>query len=192
MKPSSRRSALFSLLVLVALAAFFAATFRTVRVVGPSMEPQHPDGKRFLMTSDYWLVGPISKGDVVVIDDPEGPSGELVKRVYAMPGGEVPSSLSPIGMKQTVPKGQIYVLGDNRDESTDSRDFGTVPLSSVRGKCVHLWSWDMSIPFVIVFAGIALIAADWLLLRRLSKRYSQGDAEECAHDFGRICAELLE
>ncbi len=112
------------------------------------------------------------RGDVIVFIYPVDPSKDFIKRVIAVEGEtvkllnkklyindvEVPDSHavykedSPLGTDPqkrdnfgpvTVPKGQILVLGDNRDRSLDSRFWGFVPVNEVRGKAfIIYWSWD--------------------------------------------------
>jgi signal peptidase I len=107
-------------------------------------------------------------GDVVVLDRPPGVASaadELVKRVIGMPGDRIEArdgrvlrngvpisepylrpgcadnaaGLAPV----TVPSGQIYLLGDNRCHSLDSRGFGPVDMRSVQGRAVAIiWPLD--------------------------------------------------
>ncbi|MCX7924609.1 MAG: signal peptidase I [Fimbriimonadales bacterium] len=119
------------------LALFFALNFRVVVVSGPSMEPTYKNGDRLLMTTAYWLFGPIQKGDVVVIVRPKGEL--LIKRVVALAGEQVPRRYwSPLVymMGGRVPEGHLFVVGDNLERSEDSRQLGAIPLSYVQGKIV--------------------------------------------------------
>jgi signal peptidase I len=125
--------------------AFFFFNFRMVQVTGDSMSPTLWNEERLLMTSAYWLVGDVKVGDVVVLKDPE--RGVYIKRVYAMPGDTVEPYLAPRrgwSLRQgdfKVPPGTIYVLGDNRPASEDSRDLGPIPREELLGKVLR-WSWE--------------------------------------------------
>ena len=125
------------------------------------------DGKTLIHVKDP------QKGDIVVFKFPEDPSKDFIKRVIATEGdtveiinkkiyvndklleGEtyavyksnkiIPGTISPRDNieKFTVPENKLFVMGDNRDNSYDSRFWGFVDLKAVRGKAfIIYWSWN--------------------------------------------------
>lgn len=135
-----------------------------MRVDGPSMVPSFADGQvLFVNRLAYGLQGPIigqylwlwkapNFGDPVVVRRPQ--SGEwVVKRVVGLPGtpmrvedhqlvlGTETVALSPaqeywLSSCDQVPTDALFVLGDNRQVSQDSRDWGFVPLRDVLGRAL--------------------------------------------------------
>jgi type IV secretory pathway protease TraF len=79
------------------------------------------------------LVKPVHRGDVVVVEHPERPGFELVKRVTAVPGGTV-SDGRVLGLDE------YWIEGDAGSRSSDSRAFGPVRRRDVKGTVVFvLW-----------------------------------------------------
>lgn len=141
-KLPARRGYIALLLILLLIAILAKLNFYTVVVRGPSMEPTFYTGRRLLVSHAYWLVGPIRDKEIVVVSDPN-PDGYIIKRVYKM-GGEavdwanVPRNYPLSKGEYVVPPHQIFLLGDNRDKSEDSRYFGPVDESRLLGKVLIL------------------------------------------------------
>jgi signal peptidase I len=132
----------FVLLFILGFAVFFYYNFRTVVVDGQSMEPTFRSGQRVLASQAYWLIGEVQDRDIVVIKV-DGGTGYIIKRVYKKEGEVVDWANTPenhplLKGEYVVPKGHIYVIGDNREVSEDSRSFGAVPIDRVIGKVLKL------------------------------------------------------
>ena len=132
-------------------------------VQGASMEPTFHTGDRIITSKITYKVRDIQRGDVVVITSPQNDNLHLIKRVVGLAGdtiriqegkvylndqlleedyisGETPlweSGYVVEGESYTVPEGFIFVLGDNRKQSSDSREFGYVPVENVIGQAVY-------------------------------------------------------
>jgi signal peptidase I len=129
-----------TLLLILGIAVFFYFNFQTVVVSGPSMEPTYLNGRRLLACKAYGLVGGIKDGDIVVLKG-EKKDDYFIKRVYKLEGeivdfANVPEDWVITQGDYKVPPGHIFVLGDNREHSEDSRVWGAVSLDKVIGKII--------------------------------------------------------
>jgi signal peptidase I len=141
----------------VVLAGLFylAISLATARVVveGPSMRPTLISGEWIVVSRLTYKLGAPKRGDVVVFLPPtNAQTDDLIKRVIGLPGEtvEIRSGLVYIDGKAldesyavgpTVPDnlwkltaGQLFVMGDNRQLSLDSRSFGPILMSNVVGR----------------------------------------------------------
>jgi signal peptidase I, bacterial type len=152
---SEIREYIEALLLAVILAgliiAFVAQSFL---VHGSSMEPTLSDGERLLVDKITYRLRPPERGEIIVFHYPADPKRKFIKRVIGLPGdviqirghqlylngvpveepyinGPILESFGPV----RVPEGHVFVLGDNRNNSDDSRypDVGPVPMEMIVG-----------------------------------------------------------
>lgn len=150
----SKRSLVFLLFGLVSLFLMFFQPYKLVVVVGPSMEPTYKSGQLLISkkSSKY------SVGDVAVIKTEEG---LIIKRIIFVEGQiyynrlnnqkkEIELIYGPVLYDQLmrehkeypiysikIPKNQYYVLGDNWNNSEDSRTFGTITKDQILYKVIE-------------------------------------------------------
>ncbi|KAM9147811.1 mitochondrial inner membrane protease subunit 1 isoform 1-T5 [Pangshura tecta] len=103
---------------------------------GPSMEPtiQNSDIVFSENLSRHFYC--IQKGDIVIAKSPNDPKSNICKRVIGLEGDKVCIS-SPSDFRKShsyVPKGHVWLEGDNLRNSTDSRCYGPVPYGLIRGR----------------------------------------------------------
>lgn len=138
--------------------------YQPVKVEGTSMMPGLVDQERIFINKFIYRWEPIERGDVVVFRYPQDPSKSYIKRVIGTAGDRVrieegrvyvndrllnepyvrPSYRDDRSFPEiTVPADSFFVLGDHRNMSQDSRDFGSIPQESVYGKAVFVyWPFD--------------------------------------------------
>ena len=166
--PRSVRSAIEWIAVIVGalVVALVVKVFlvQAFYIPSESMLPTLKEGDRVLVNKLDDDLGGLERGDVIVFDRPggSGPDGisELIKRIVALPGDTVYASdgqlyvngepvaedyLSPgtttsnFG-EHTVEDGYVWVMGDNRGASDDSRRFGAIPEEDIVGRAfVIIW-----------------------------------------------------
>ena len=152
----------FLIILLVAFALVFGLVkpfvLEAFRVPSESMVPTLEVGDRFLANKFIYRIREPERGDIIVFRSVEGGDEDLVKRVVAVAEDEVAVESGVLrvnGVTQNepftnkgfpddgsffgpmrVPEGEVFVMGDNRANSRDSRFFGPVPLENIEGEAV--------------------------------------------------------
>jgi signal peptidase I len=159
--PAARllRDVVIGALLVVAL-NLFVVQVSIVR--GHSMQPFLEDGDRLVVDKTSTGLSSLARFDVVVMESPKHNGVDYVKRVVGLPGERVALRRGVVWIdgkpidedfshiaddadtrEWKVPPGHLFVLGDNRPVSADSREFGLVPGDLVRGKVrARLWPLD--------------------------------------------------
>lgn len=146
-----------TLILSVILFLVINAVSARVRVDGFSMRPTLEDGEFILVNRLAYKLGVPKRGEIIVFRSPVTPDEDLIKRIIGLPGDEVVIregrvyingdvleepyiAASPIysGTWQVV-DGYLFVLGDNRNDSSDSHSWGLVPLPNVVGRSILIY-----------------------------------------------------
>jgi signal peptidase I len=160
-----QRHTLRSMLPTIRFVVLCAALFFGIRTVAPtyaiegeSMAPTFHNGGRVILNGTYRFRSP-HHGDIVVFHPPVPSQEPYIKRVIGLPGdhvsirnglvfindqalhedylnGDPTTCYHPTYCELTVPKNSVFVLGDNRANSSDSRMFGVVPIDNIIGDVV--------------------------------------------------------
>jgi signal peptidase I len=101
------------------------------KIPAQSMQPTVQQGDCVLADKTAYDRLPPKKGDIIIFLFPDDRSKKFIKRIEALPGDSI---TKPDGTTETVPHGFAYVLGDNRENSYDSRQFGFIPLRDIIAK----------------------------------------------------------
>jgi signal peptidase I len=156
--------------IILTLVIFFLiqTVIRNFRVVGTSMVDNLHDGQYLIidkisynpLVSNILGMGGPQRGDVIVFEPPNRPGEDYVKRIIGLPGeqieirnGQVLINGQPLAepFQPTpgtytmpnpiiVPEDQVFVLGDNRNNSNDSHNWGTLPLENIVGRAwISYW-----------------------------------------------------
>ncbi len=158
-------------LVIFLLIRFAVQNFR---IEGFSMEPNFHDGQFLIVNKLIYLLHPPERGDVIVFIPPNNTTRDFIKRVIGLPGDRIeivngrvsvngqpldePYPLNPASYSSglvTVSPGEYFVLGDNRNNSSDSHSWGTVAGDKIIGKAwVSYWP-PQDVGFVPAFTYAA-------------------------------------
>lgn len=146
-----------------ALAWVFLA--EPLEVTGDSMEPTLHNKEQILVEKVSMNFDELQRGDIIVFNSPENPKILVIKRIIGIPGdivviednavilngqqlkelylkeGTITEAKNTLeeGVKTQVPFNSYIVLGDNRTNSTDSRDFGPIKEEEIVGKAIMVY-----------------------------------------------------
>lgn len=157
------RDLILSVIIAVVVILFL---YQPVKVEGTSMMPALEDQERVFINKFVYRFGlsKVERGDTVVFWYPGDPSKSYIKRVIGLPGDTVEVRLGVVTVNGRaveepyvpqeyrdrstmdavkVPEGMYFVLGDHRNSSNDSRNWGPVPSEAIYGKAVFVY-WPLS------------------------------------------------
>lgn len=167
MKEKTARLFFVLLPVIIFFAVFITSSnliIQSFSVSSNSMEPTLKPGDKVIVAKSYYRFFKLETGDIIVFNDPLESSGySLMKRVVGVPGTviKIKSGQLFINYRRTrepyiivdsnkesnygpevVPSEKVFVMGDNRAASRDSRYFGSIGKENIIGRAVFIY-WPL-------------------------------------------------
>ncbi len=159
--------------ILLALVLFLAinALSARVRVENVSMKPTLQEGEFLLVNRVAYTFGQPSIGDIIVFHAPGASDMDYIKRVIGLPGDQVRITDGIVYVNNQplyepyiaesprytgtwdVPQNEYFVLGDNRNNSSDSHMWGFVPHEDIVGRALLIY-WPLSEITLLRSSGI--------------------------------------
>jgi len=148
--------------LILALVLYFLidSVIGRVRVVNISMLPTLRQDELMMVNKLAYRFSDVQRGDIIVFHYPQNPSEDFVKRVIGVPGDTVSINRGVVYINDQaidepyiaapptyngqwiVSAGTVFVLGDNRNQSSDSHQWGNVPLENIIGRALVIY-WPL-------------------------------------------------
>lgn len=129
--------------------------FQTVEVVGASSYPTISTGERIFVEKVSVRFGELYRGNFVIPEAPNNPEVSFIKRIVGLPGEKIDFKNCAVfinnqilpepylrpgvctrGDPVNIPSDSYFLMGDNREYSSDSRNFGPFPRSKIIGRAI--------------------------------------------------------
>ncbi|KAI5630756.1 peptidase s24-like domain-containing protein [Phthorimaea operculella] len=108
---------------------------------GPSMEPTLETNNILFTEHITPRLQRLKRGDIVIAKSPTNPKQNICKRIVALPGDSIKGAFPR--RSKIVPRGHVWLEGDNSSNSADSRVYGPVPIALIRSRVVcRVWPFD--------------------------------------------------
>jgi signal peptidase I len=175
------RDIIETLVIFVVIAVLMNLLTARFIVDGPSMHPNFATGQYVIVNRLAYLTGEPRRGDIAVLQSPEDPGTDLIKRIIGLPGetvaihdGLVFINGTPLSEpylnappnyqgEWSLSAVEYFVLGDNRTNSRDSHNFGPLPREALIGRAAAIYwppqDWRVIAPFDYAESGLSMAPA---------------------------------
>lgn len=154
------RDTLLTIILTVVIFFVVQATVQVSIVNGSSMEPYLQDGQRLVVNKAVYSINQPERGDIIVFHPPQNPGGTpFIKRIVGLPGDTVEIKEGMVYIngypldepyikespaytlsREEIARDNYFVLGDNRNNTSDSHVWGAVPRTNIIGKAwLSIW-----------------------------------------------------
>lgn len=150
----------FPILLISSLIIIYLFIAQPHQIVGKAMNPNYANGQYYLTNKITYRINPPKRGEVIIFRAPPNPEVDYFKRIIGLPGEEIEIRENKVyingnllsepyletgeptyagaflreGQKMKIPENKYIVLGDNRDQSSDSREWGFISTEDIIGR----------------------------------------------------------